>query len=327
MSIESENGDRILLSGASGMLGKALRRGLAESGYRITQLVRREPATPAEMRWDPYASPPIAAPIDLEGLTAAIHLSGSSVAGRRWTPEFMEEMVTSRVNSTRALAGVLSSLRQPPKVLLVASGIGYYGDGGDKILDEGFAGADNFGSRLCQQWEAAARPAKDAGIRVVHLRFGMVLCGGEGALAMMAPPFRMGLGGRLGSGRQWTSWIGLADTVAAVRFAIETPALAGPVNVTSPHPVRNAEFTKALARQLRRPALLPVPEFAVRLLFGRMAREFLLLSLRVVPRKLLAAGFQFSQPEIDAALRAALTSLPQPQEQVRPDASASGRTL
>ena len=288
------------------MLGRAIHSALTGGGGQVIQLVRRESSSQKELRWDIGAVPPIAQPEMLEGATAAIHLSGSSVAGRRWTPAYKQEMVDSRVNSTRALATTLSGLRQPPKVLLVASAIGFYGSRGDEILDEDCPAGTGFGAAMCQAWEAAAKPAVDAGIRVVNLRFGVVLGPGEGAMAQMVPPFRIGLGGRLGSGRQWMSWIGLADTVAAVQFVMENPKLAGPVNVTSPNPATNAEFTRALARQLKRPALFPVPEFAVRVMFGQISREVLLASLRVVPRKLLDTGFRFMHPAIDEALREAL---------------------
>ncbi len=289
------------------MLGKALRAALADRGDEVIQLVRREPARQGEVRWDPdAAASPVANPQMLEGVTAAIHLSGSSVSGRRWTPAYREEMVSSRVQSTRALTKVLLALRKPPKVLLVASAIGFYGNRGDEILDEASPAGTGFAPDMCRQWEAAAGPVVEAGIRVVHLRFGVVLGAGEGALAQMIPPFRIGLGGRLGSGRQWMSWIGLADTTAAVLFAMENPTLAGPVNVTSPNPATNAEFTRALARQLKRPAFFAMPAVAVQMIFGQIAREVLLASLRVVPGKLVQAGFRFAHPGVDEALREAL---------------------
>jgi uncharacterized protein len=293
---------RFALSGASGMLGKALRAAIESRGDEVIQLVRRAATQPGELHWDPGAPSPIAQPAVLEDLDAVIHLSGLSVAGRRWTPPYKQELVSSRVGSTRALATVLAGLARPPKALLVASAIGFYGDRGDEILEERSPAGSGFVPAMCQEWEAAARPAVDAGIRVVHLRFGVVLNAGEGALAQMVPPFRVGLGGKLGTGRQWMSWIGLPDTVAAVLFAIENQSLAGPVNVTSPHPVTNAEFTRVLARQLKRPALFAVPALAARLVFGEAAREVLLASIRVVPRKLENAGFPFTRPHLDDAL-------------------------
>ncbi|MGB7549276.1 MAG: TIGR01777 family oxidoreductase, partial [Terracidiphilus sp.] len=209
-------------------------------------------------------------------------------------------------DSTRALTTLLAGLRRPPRALLVASAVGIYGDRGNELLDESSAPGTGFLADLCRQWEAAAEPAVEAGIRVVHLRFGVVLGPGSGALAQMLPLFRLGLGGALGSGRQWMSWISLADAIAAILFALETPALAGPVNLTAPHPVTNAEFTRALARQLRRPAFLPAPAFALRLALGQMADEALLASTRAVPGRLMEAGFRFAHPTVSEALAAAL---------------------
>jgi uncharacterized protein (TIGR01777 family) len=229
------------------------------------------------------------------------------VAAHRWTTAYRHEMRTSRVDSTRALAQTLAGLRRPPRTLVVASAVGIYGDRGEEVLDETSAPGTSFLADLCRQWEEAARPAAEAGIRVVHPRFGVVLGRGPGALAKMLPVFRMGLGGRLGSGRQWMSWISLEDTVAAILFALETPWLAGAVNVVSPNPVRNAEFTRALARHVHRPAVLPVPAFALRLALGQMADEALLASARVIPAKLLSAGFKFAYPTLDGALAAALS--------------------
>ncbi len=289
------------------MLGTALRQALAGRAATLMQLVRRESIAAGQLRWNPAASPAIADTAPLEGLRASIHLSGASVAGHRWTPAWKREMVVSRVESTRALAVALTRLRQPPKALLVASATGIYGDRGDAILDESAETGKGFLAGLCREWEAAAQPAVEAGIRVVHLRFGVVL-GPGGALAKMLPLFRLGLGGRLGSGRQWMSWISLADAVAAVLFVLDTPGLAGPVNLTAPSPVTNAEFTRALGRALHRPAILPAPAFALRLALGQMADEALLSSARAVPNRLTAAGFRFTHPTVDGALAAALAT-------------------
>ena len=302
---------KYLLSGASGMLGTALRQALAGRELPVLQLVRgREPST-GQLRWDPDASPALADSEALEGLTAAIHLSGASVAGHRWNAAYKREMTESRVGTTHALASALARLRQPPKALLVASATGYYGNRGDELLDETSAAGSGFLADLCRQWEAAAQPAVDAGIRVVHLRFGVVLGAGRGALSRMAPLFRLGLGGPLGSGRQWMSWISLADLVAAILLVLDTPALSGPVNLTTPAPVTNAEFTQALAHELGRPAFLTAPAFALRLALGQMADEALLASARVYPSKLTTAGFQFKYPTVAQALAAAFGS-PQP---------------
>jgi len=256
--------------------------------------------------WSPAATPAVADLGALEGCAAAVHLSGASVAGQRWTAAYRREMMASRVDSTRALATLLAGLRTPPRALLVASAVGYYGDRGDQLLDETSLPGEGFLADLCRQWEAAAQPAVEAGIRVVHLRFGVVLGPGPGALARMLPIFRLGLGGRLGSGRQWMSWISVEDAMRALLFALETPSLAGPVNLTAPSPVTNAEFTRLLARQLRRPSFLPVPAFALRLALGQMADEALLASTRAVPSRLLVAGFRFAHPTVDKALAAAL---------------------
>jgi hypothetical protein len=299
----------ILLSGASGMLGSALRQSLAARSMSVLQLVRRPPDQPSELEWDPSTPQPISDAERLENLSAAIHLSGAGVAAHRWTPAYKREMTASRVHSTRALAATLAGLRRPPQTLLVASATGIYGDRGAELLDESSASGSGFLADLCRQWEGAAQPALAAGIRVIHLRFGVVL-GPGGALARMVPIFRIGLGGPLGSGRQYMSWISLPDAVAAILFALETPSLAGPVNFVAPNPVTNAEFTRALARQLHRPAFFPAPALALRLAFGQMAREALLAGARVQPAKLLAVGFTFAHPTIERALDWALGPKP-----------------
>jgi len=312
---------RILLSGASGMIGTALQRALPARRFSALQLVRtREPvnvnpravvvAIPGQFPWNPAATPPIASPLVLEGFAAAIHLSGANVAAHRWTASYKREMAASRVQSTRALAETLAGLRNPPQTFLVASAIGIYGNRGDELLDESSAPGSGFLADLCQQWEAATQPAVDAGIRVVHLRFGVILGPGPGALAKMLPIFRLGLGGPLGSGRQWMSWISLDDVIAAILFILDAETLAGPINLTSPNPVTNTQLTSALAAAVHRPAVLPAPAFALRLALGQMADEALLSSARAVPSKLLAAGFQFAHPTIEQALAAAL--LPHP---------------
>jgi uncharacterized protein (TIGR01777 family) len=296
---------RVILSGASGMLGSAVRRALDTNGTPILQLVRRKQAGEGELAWNPAADPAIPDPAPLEGASAAIHLSGANVAAHRWNENYKSEMIASRVDSTRRLATALAGLRQPPAVFLIASAIGIYGDRGNETLDESSSPGTGFLSHLCQAWEAAAEPARQAGIRVVKLRFGVVL-GPEGALQQMLPPFKLGLGARIGSGRQWMSFISLYDAVAAVLFALNRPEIAGPVNITSPNPVTNADFTRTLAGKLRRPAFLSIPPFAMKLLFGQMADEALLASARVQPRKLMEAGFQFSEPTVDQALSTAL---------------------
>ena len=297
---------RVIQSGASGMLGRAVRQALDTNGIPILQLVRRKPTAEGELEWSPTSDPAIPDAGRLEGAKAAIHLSGANVGAQRWTESYKREMIASRVDSTRRLATALSELRKPPATFVVASAIGIYGDRGNEILDESSPAGTGFLASLCQKWEAAADPAQRAGIRVVHLRFGVVLGPGEGALQQMLPPFKVGLGARIGSGRQWMSWVALEDVVAAVLFALDHRELDGPVNVTAPTPVTNAEFTSALGRQLHRPAFLAVPPFAMKLLFGQMAEEALLASARVGPRKLMNAGFHFSQPRLDHAIAIAL---------------------
>jgi hypothetical protein len=303
----SGSDNQIVLSGSSGMIGTALRRAFAARQIPTLQLVRSAPAEVGQIQWDPKSSPALANSAPLEGSQAAIHLSGTNVGAHRWTAAYRHELAASRVDSTRALATALAGLRKPPTSLLVASAIGIYGHRGDEILSEASAPGSGFLADVCQRWEAAAQPAVQAGIRVAHLRFGVVLGPGHGALEQMLPPFRIGLGAKLGSGRQWMSWISLSDVVSGILYVLDTASLAGPINFTSPNPVTNAEFTRALGKQLHRPAFLTVPAFALGLMVGQMADEALLASARVRPDKLLSAGFEFSQPTVEQALAAALT--------------------
>jgi uncharacterized protein (TIGR01777 family) len=294
------------------MVGTALRAALAENGVEVLQLVRRAPRGAGEIQWDPARGVMVWANErgkegPLEGLEAAVHLGGVNLSERRWTPAYKREIETSRVESTRVLAKLLAGLKRPPKTLLVASATGFYGERGDEVLDEGASAGEGYLPEICQKWEAASEAAAKAGIRVVHLRFGVVL-GREGALKKMLPVFRLGLGGRLGSGRQWMSWIGLGDAVRAIVFAMKTETLSGAVNVVAPEPVTNAEFTRALGRAVHRPAMMPVPALALRLMFGEMADEALLGSTRAVPGKLVGAGFPFEEPTVDEALRVVVRS-------------------
>ena len=297
---------RFLLSGASGMLGAALNQALTASNFPVLKLVRQAPSAPREIQWDFSANPPVAETQALEGLAGAVHLSGANLASHRWTARYKAEIARSRIESTRALAKTLAGLRQPPQCLLVASAVGLYGDRGDELLDETSAPGTGFLADLCQLWEAAAQPAVEAGIRVAHLRFGVVLGPCEGALARLVPLFRLGLGGRLGSGRQFMSWITLPDVVSAILFVLETPWLAGPFNLTAPNPVTNAQFTRALAAHFAMPAVLPAPAFALRIAMGEMVDEALLSSVRAYPAKLTAAGFHFAHPALMQALPAIL---------------------
>jgi hypothetical protein len=287
------------------MLGSALRKALAAGNASVLQLVRRQ-AGAGQLAWNPSAASPFADTAPIEGALAAIHLSGASIAAHRWTPAYKHELAASRVDSTRALATALAPMRRPPQTLVVASAVGFYGNRGDELLTEASPPGLGFLPEVCELWEEAARPAAEAGIRVVHTRFGVLINPGPGALEKMLPIFRLGLGGTLGNGRQWMSWVSLTDAIAAIQFALETPDLAGPVNVTSPNPVTNEQFTKALARQLHRPAVLPAPAFALRLALGQIADEGLLASARAIPAKLTRAGFQFAHPRLEEALAAVL---------------------
>lgn len=299
---------RVLVSGGSGMLGTALKEALAARGFAVHQLVRRAPEAPGQIQWNPASTPAVSAPAQLEGLSAAFHLSGANLSAHRWTAAYKRELAASRIDSTRALATTLASLDNPPRVLFVASAIGIYGNRGDELLDETSPPGLGFLPSLCRQWEDAAQPARDAGIRVVHLRLGVVLDSSGGALAKLLPLFRMGLGGKLGSGRQYMSWIALGDVLSAIFFLLDSPSACGPYNFTSPTPVTNEEFTRTLASMLRRPPLLDVPEFALRLAFGEMAEEALLASTRAYPARLAASGFQFAYPTLVHTLPVLLES-------------------
>jgi uncharacterized protein len=299
--------DLILLTGSSGFIGNSLIRTLTQNRISTFRLHRNLSTSDDGAFWDPYAAKPVEHPEALEGITAAVHLSGANLAAR-WTPSYKRKILESRATPTRALATMLAGLRSRPAVLICASAIGIYGGRGDEILTERSAPGSGFLADVCLAWEAATQPATDAGIRVVHLRIGVVLSPAGGALARMLPVFRAGFGGRLGSGRQWLSWIALPDAMRAIVCALQTPSLYGPVNVVAPNPVTNLEFTRALAKVLHRPALLPVPAFALNLTFGEMAKATILESERVMPDRLIAAGFHFEYPDLEAGLRAVLPS-------------------
>jgi uncharacterized protein (TIGR01777 family) len=279
------------------MLGEAISAALTRRGTKVVNLVRHHPETVDEMQWDPMASK-LSDFARLEGLT--------NVSSHRWTAKYKREMTESRVNTTRFLAETLARLTNPPSVLITASAVGFYGDRGNEILDESSAAGHGYFPELCAAWEAAAQPAIDAGIRVVHLRFGVVLGPDGGALARLVPMFRLGIGGKLGSGNQWMSWVSETDVVAAALFALDHPEISGSFNTVAPNPVTNAEFTRDLAHAVHRPAILPAPAFALKLVFGEMAQEALLASTRAVPTRLLQAGFAFTYPNLPEALTAAL---------------------
>lgn len=294
----------VAVTGASGLLGSALVRRLRTERIEVLRLVRTPPDPSAgEIGWDPDRGTVDGAA--LEGVAAVVHLAGENV-GKRWTSRRKERIRSSRIGGTAALAKTLASLARPPEALVSASAVGYYGDRGDERLDESSAPGTDFLGRMGVEWEAAADPARQAGIRVVNPRFGVVLSRHGGALARLLPFFRLGVGGRLGSGKQWMSWVSLADAVDAIRFALVERALRGPVNVMAPRPVTNAEFTRVAGRVLGRPTLLPVPAAALRLVYGEMADATLLASQRALPGKLRDAGFEFRHPSIEEALRAAI---------------------
>jgi uncharacterized protein (TIGR01777 family) len=296
---------KILISGSSGLLGAALLQSLAADGHQITRLVRGPAREIRQLAWDPVQ--PLASE-SVSGFDAVIHLAGESIA-RRWTPSKKKAIRDSRVLGTRNLAEALARAPSPPRVLISASAIGYYGDRGDGILREDSpSGSNGFLPEVCREWEAAAQPAVNAGIRTAHLRTGIVLSADGGALKQMLPPFRMGLGGRIGSGHQWMSWIDLHDEIGAIRHILANDSLRGPVNVVSPNPVTNAEFVRALASALSRPAIFPMPAFAARLVFGQMGEELLLGSQRVEPAKLVASGYFFQKRDLKKALEDILTN-------------------
>ncbi len=296
---------RILISGSSGLIGSALRRHLTAHAHDVVRLVRSEPA-PGEVRWDPATGD--LDPAAFDGVDAVINLSGAGVGDRRWTAERKAEIVDSRVNPTRLLAETMADLPQRPEVFLSSSAIGFYGDRGDAVLTEssGPGPADDFLVRVTTEWEAAAEPAVGAGIRTVHLRTGIVLDEEAGALGRMLLPFKLGIGGRLGDGEQWWSWISLEDEIRAITHLLTSP-LDGPVNLTAPRPATNAEVTKALGAALGRPTLLPVPGFALDLLLGKeLAQALAFTSARVLPERLLADGFEFRHQDLGAGIAAAL---------------------
>lgn len=292
----------VLVTGSSGMIGSALVSGLRRAGERVTRLVRSSLAEDGDaMRWDPDGRALDIARLAQLAPDAVVHLAGESV-GSRWSAERKLRIRTSRVLGTRLLSEGLAALPRRPPVMVCASAVGYYGDRGHELLDEGSGPGSGFLAEVTQEWEAAAQPARAAGIRVVHLRIGIVLSPDGGALARMLPLFRVGAGGPLGSGRQYMSWIALGDVVGAIRHAIVTEALEGPVNTVSPEPVTNREFTRTLGRVLRRPAVLPAPAFALRLVLGELGGE-LLGGQRVQPGRLLATGYEFVHPRLEQALR------------------------
>lgn len=304
---------RILISGSTGLVGSAVIDSLSHQGHDLTRLVRPATelrqcrATPSrelpQIPWNPQSG---LLNSRAEEAEAIIHLAGASIAGRRWTAPWKRELHDSRVNATRQLVASLRRLRRPPQIFIAASAIGFYGNRGDEELTESSPPGTDFLAQLTVDWETESARAAELGARVVILRFGVILAKQGGALPRMALPFRLGVGGRVGSGRQWMSWVTLDDIVGIIRFALETNLLSGPANAVSPQPVQNAEFTRALGRVIHRPTLFPAPSFALRLALGEMADALLLSSQKVYPTKLQRLGFRFLHPDLEPALAAVL---------------------
>jgi len=295
---------RILLSGSHGLVGTAIIKSLEAEGHEIFRLVRYAPRSETEVEWSPDRYSIALAMI--EGFDAVVNLAGESIAEGRWTDEKKRRIRESRVKGTKLLGDALANLTSRPKTFICASAIGYYGNRRDETLTESSAPGDDFLAEVCVEWEKATALATEKGIRVVNARFGVILDAHGGALAKMLPPFRMGIGGKIGSGKQWMSWIALDDVVGALKFALANETLSGPVNFVAPNPVRNSEFTKALGKALSRPTLFPIPAFGVRLLFGEMGEALLLGGQRVEPERLKSSGYQFQYSQLESALRGVL---------------------
>jgi uncharacterized protein (TIGR01777 family) len=301
---------KILVTGSSGLVGTALVKALGRDGHMVCRLMRPESAANNEVKdgfnvsWNPATGELGGAGV---GPDAVVNLAGASIAGGRWSAERKAVLRASRIDTTRALVGALAKMNVRPSVLVSASAIGIYGNRGDELLTEESKAGTDFLAELAREWEAEALKAESLGIRVVLARFGIILAGEGGALAKMLLPFKLGAGGRLGSGQQWMSWVTLDDVVGILRMAIEKGAVRGPVNVVAPQPVKNAEFTKVLAKALHRPALLPAPAFALRLALGEMADALLLSSQRIAPQRLEQAGFRFAHADLTTALGVVLS--------------------
>ncbi len=293
------NSARILVSGASGPIGATLLPFLKAQGSAVTRLVRNSASGGDQIQWDP--SRPLS-PDSVSGFDAVIHLAGESIVGR-WTEAKKRRILESRTQGTDHLAEAIARAPQPPRVFISASAIGFYGNRGDEILREDSPSGEGFGAEICRQWEGATRPAAQAGIRTAQMRIGVVMSADGGALPAMLTPFRLGLGGRLGNGRQWWTWVSVRDVVGAIQHVLNHESLSGPVNTVAPNPVTNAEFTRILASVLHRPAIFPMPAFAVRLIFGEMGEELFLGSQRVEPAKLGATGYEFQHPDLKNALK------------------------
>ncbi|NXY96924.1 TIGR01777 family protein [Streptomyces sp. BR123] len=294
---------RIAVTGSTGLIGSALVRSLRADGHDVVRFVRREPAAPDEARWDPRRG--YVDPAGLAGCAAVVHLAGAGIGDHRWTPAYKKEIRDSRVDGTAAMARAVAALDEPPAVFVSGSAVGYYGDAGDRTVDETAPPGRGFLPEVCVEWEAAAAPAREAGVRTVLARTGLVVSGKGGAWGRMFPVFRAGIGGRLGDGRQYWPFISLHDEVAALRHIVDSPQLSGPVNLTAPEPPTNREVTAAMGRVLHRPTLLAVPAPVLRLVLGELSQD-VLGSQRARPARLLESGFVFRHPGIEDAIRAAV---------------------
>ena len=297
----------IAISGASGLVGSALNARLSLRGTRVLNVSRNLSGKPTDhVIWSPGGG--IIEPARLEGVDAFVHLAGENIATGRWTGTKRARIRNSRVEGTRVIASTLAKLERKPSVLVCASAIGYYGNRGDQVLDESSAPVTGFLAEVCRDWEEATRSAEDAGIRVVHLRIGVIISRGGGALPQMLTPFKLGVGGRIGNGRQFWSWVALEDVVGSIQHVIDHQNICGPVNSVSPQPMTNNDFTKTLGAVVGRPTVFPMPAFAARLVLGQMANDLLLSSARVVPRQLEASGYRFRQPDLAHTLEAEVSA-------------------
>ena len=296
---------KVAITGASGLIGSALTHSLTTDGHQVLRLVRRPAGSADEVSWSPTEGTVDAA--RLEGVDAVVHLAGAGVGDRRWTDSYKREIRDSRVLGTQTLVDALAGLTSRPSVLVSGSAIGYYGDTGDKEVDEQSPAGSGFLAGVVRDWEAAARPVEAAGVRLVTVRTGLVVAGKGGAWGRLWPLFKLGVGGRMGPGSQWWSWISLRDEVGAIRFLIDRPEASGAFNLTAPNPATNTEITAAMGELLHRPTFLTVPAFALRTALGEMSQE-VLGSSRVMPRRLLEAGFAFADPSVEDALSAALAA-------------------